>query len=57
MKVFYYNLSRKNIWDGWIVLWDGENTYWTEEMKPSCGYNKRPDKSCKTGFFFYVGEL
>ncbi len=43
-----------------IVLWDGENTYWIEEMKPSSGY-----KNIKFGQinkftnsrFTYIGEF
>jgi hypothetical protein len=58
MSVFYYNPSPKRVWDGWIVLWDGENTYWTEEMKPSGGYSVRPDKRKPNGrSFYYIGEL
>lgn len=34
-----------------LILWDGENTYWSEEMWPSAGY------TCDTMRFVYVGEL
>ena len=58
MKVFYYNFNHTDIFEGWIVLWDGENTYWTEEMEPSSGYKYRPDKRKRlVGFFKYIGEL
>lgn len=57
MKVFYYNLSHKEFWDGWIVLWDGKNTYWHDGMIASNGYEKRPDKRKGCGFFYYIGEL
>lgn len=27
-------------WLDQLVLWDGEHTYWSEEMRPSRGYTK-----------------
>lgn len=43
-----------------LVLFDGENTYWTEEMKPSAGYARRKlGVICPVtrGRFTYVGKL
>ena len=42
-----------------IVLWDGENTYWTDEMRPSYGYFEMRTGICKLtdSRFTYVGEL
>lgn len=43
-----------------IVLWDGENTYWIEEMRPSGGYKNLKlntiDKVTKSRFTL-IGEL
>lgn len=46
-------------WLSTIVLWDGENTYWIEEMKPSPNYKKMRSEYCDitTSQFFYIGEL
>ena len=47
-------------WLNQLVLFDGENTYWSDEMRPSGGYFKetidkyRPDSKSQ---FFYIGEL
>lgn len=35
MKVLLW--ERGKYWVS-IVLWDGKNTYWTEEMRPSSGH-------------------
>ena len=44
-----------------IVLWDGESTYWTEEMRPSRGYldPKFIGQRCRVtnSRFTYIGEL
>lgn len=43
-----------------IVIWDGKNTYWTEEMHPSGGYEDlHYEKSCSVtnSVFHYIGEL
>jgi hypothetical protein len=41
-----------------LVLWDGENTYWTEEMKPSDGYkNIHKYSRMINARFVYIGEL
>jgi hypothetical protein len=43
-----------------IVLWDGENTYWIEEMRPSAGYRElkldEVDKFTNSRFTL-IGEL
>ncbi len=61
MSVWFYNFKSKNprLWEGWIVLFDGENTYWSEEMKPSCGYVGLKAKTfvASAGIFYYIGEL
>ena len=42
-----------------ILLWDGYHTYWSDEMKPSGGYNKMRTYWCKItrSRFVYIGEL
>ena len=40
----------------WLVLWDGENTYWTDEMKGSGVYNGTLEEMEAEGFTL-VGEL
>jgi hypothetical protein len=48
-KYFYY-----------IVLWDGEFTYWNEKMQPSGGYKKLKLNSVSPvthGRFTLIGEL
>jgi len=39
MKVLLWQ-CKKYSWSDQLVLWDGQNTYWTTEMKPSSGYTK-----------------
>lgn len=58
MDIWLYE-SKGNHWDQ-LVLFDGENTYWSEEMQPSGGYTKkRLNKICPItgGRFTKVGEL
>lgn len=43
--------------EGYIVLWDGLNTYWREEMKPSPDYtdiNRFNDPCPLTGSLFTI---
>jgi hypothetical protein len=41
-----------------LVLWDGENTYWSEEMIPSGGYTKLGYiNKLINSRFTYIGEL
>lgn len=58
---FYSFYSRKPLlWDGWLVLFDGENTYWHDGMMPSSGYEKLKTKKkyeTQCGTFFYIGEF
>lgn len=37
VKVLLWQMKHTSSFDQ-LVLWDGENTYWTDEMKPSAGY-------------------
>lgn len=58
MKVLIYEFAGSN--NSWIVLWDGESTYWNGKMKPSSGYkNLKLNKVCQVtkGRFVYIGEL
>lgn len=60
MSVWFYTYkSRKRLlWDGWIVLFDGSNTYWTEEMRPSGGYSEsKLKRGSDFGVFIRLGEL
>lgn len=61
MKVFlWFTANDKHGWWYNIVLWDGENTYWTEEMQSSGGYKKKPrSRLCKitNSKFIYLGDL
>lgn len=60
MSVWFYTINGEAInWDGWIVLFDGENTYWSEEMRPSVGHPKLRYKTTYKGLgvFTYIGEL
>ncbi len=43
------------LWDGWVVLHDGQNTYWDDEMRPSGGYTSK--SRMKRQGFIYIGEL
>ena len=44
-----------------IVLWDGENTYWSEEMIPSGGYKylvlNIDNVATQVGRFTLIGDL
>ena len=43
-----------------LVLFDGENTYWTDQMRPSSGYSVRSLRECcrvTRSKFFKMGEL
>lgn len=56
--LYFFKHSKQNIWDGWIVLFDGENTYWTPEMIPSVNYKlKGSSYASSIGQFNYIGEL
>ena len=39
LKVLFWE-DRRCTWLSQIVLWDGERTYWTDEMHASGGYEK-----------------
>lgn len=55
MKVYLWVLNDSYFLDH-IVLWDGESTFWSEEMKPSGGY-KNMNRRRKDTRFIYIGEL
>ncbi len=48
-------------YEGSLVLWDGNTTYWSEEMQPSFGYQDPsfigPVHPVTGGKFTYIGEL
>ena len=54
MKVYFWYLSEHfhN-----IILWDGQNTYWSEEMIPSDGYYEIKETDTVGGKWIYIGEL
>ena len=59
MKVYLWQMYTASAldWDA-IVLWDGHNTYWGEELHASGGYNQmREDWSILGTRFVYIGEL
>lgn len=57
MKILFWQMRSSSYWDQ-IVLWDGLNTYWTEEMKPSSGYAKiHFNKWRNNSRFVFIGEL
>lgn len=55
-----YNRKGKVIFDS-IVLWDGANTYWNDDMMPSHGYEKEPWREpidrVMGSKFYLIGEL
>lgn len=57
MSVWLYDHERCG-WLWQLILFDGENTYWIDEMKPSGGYSKKKllDDHIE-GSLFYIGEL
>lgn len=58
MKVYYWH-TRSGLFHA-MLLWDGKNnTYWTDEMKPSGGYKKMRSKfhPLTDARFIYIGEL
>lgn len=60
MKVYFWQMGNTGYFDQ-LVLWDGENTYWTEEMRPSSGYKDINTNIYKRKYmrsrFFYIGDL
>jgi hypothetical protein len=42
-----------------LILWDGENTYWSDEMRPSGGYKTMPSgiSPITKSRFTYIGDL
>ena len=55
MKVLLWELHKSF---ASIVLWDGENTYWIEEMKPSSGYKELKLDEIQDGSrFTLIGDL
>ena len=57
MSVWYWTVTWTKdplLWDGNIVLFDGHNTYWDDEMKPSPGYTR--GQLIRRGFI-YIGEV
>jgi hypothetical protein len=60
MKVLQwsYGKSSSKLWFecSYLVLWDGEFTYWCDEMKPSPRYKMTLKQMAAKGFT-YVGDL
>ena len=59
MKVLMYE-NKNCSWLDRLVLWDGENTYWSDEMIPSVGYRYLTlSKWCPIthGRFVLIGDL
>jgi hypothetical protein len=54
MSVWIYK-GQECVWLWQVVLFDGENTYWTDEMQASPGYTLNGMNTC--GAFEYVCEL
>lgn len=48
-------------WLSQLVLWDGENTYWCDEMKPSPRYKSLRQMNSRSkeinAKWTYIGEL
>ncbi|RJP50496.1 MAG: hypothetical protein C4586_05795 [Anaerolineaceae bacterium] len=59
MEVWLYGPERCD-WLWQVILFDGRNTYWTDEMIPSSGYSRRRLKSMGrfgVGRFYKIGDL
>jgi hypothetical protein len=53
MSVWFYDYAEFGA--GWLVLFDGQNTYWDDDMNASSGYSIESLKA--NGRFVYIGEL
>lgn len=58
MKVLLWQMKHTREFDR-LILWDGQYTYWDDDMRPSTGYTKIRFKWCSEPMacrFVYVGE-